>query len=271
MPKKVDSFYRLKWCLLLVCHNAFSQTEIYKSDFAFDDFKSDKLAGSIVITGDNVLFNASNQKVYSVDKKEGKINWKINEVTKSDIVPYLYNNTFFYGNYENGVSRAAEFNLSTGEKIKDLPFESLNTKPCFLNNIMYATIHADGGKFVAYNLDDNKVIWQKNIGFGAKIQPIYLKDKIIVNAEDDNWFEIGYDGDFLKIKSKRHIYLDATQIFIKNYKFLTHDGKEITSDFLKKNKLSNSDYQTKTNENHTFILTENQFLILGNNRKKYCS
>lgn len=268
MFKKINSFYLLKWCLLLVCSNVFSQTEIYRSNFAFDGFKPGGLSGSIIIAGDNVLFNAPNQKMYSIDKKEGKINWEIDAVTNSKTVPYPYNNTFFYEEYHNGVTRVVQFNSNTGGKIKDLPFTSLNTKPFFLNNIMYSTALADGGLLVAYNMDENKIVWQKNIGFGADVQPVYLKDKIIVNAEDDNWFEIGYDGNFLKTKSKKHIYLDTTQIFIKNYKFLTHDSKEITRDFLKKNKLSNADYQTKTNDTHTFVLSENQLLILGNNRKK---
>lgn len=268
MSKKVNRFCFIRWCLLLVCSNVFSQTIIYKSDFVFDDFKPSGFSGSIIMAGDNVLFNAYNQKVYSIAKKDGKINWEIDAVTNSDIIPYSYNNTFFYGKYHNGVSRVVQFNLNTGKKIKELPFTSLNTEPFFLNNIMYCTALADGGQLIAYNMNENKIIWQKNIGFGVDVQPIYLKEKIIANAEDDNWFEIGYDGNFLKTKSKKHIYLDTTQIFIKEYKFLTHDGKEITADFLKKNKLSNSDYQTKTDENHTAILTESQLLILGNNRKK---
>lgn len=268
MFKKADSFYLLKWCLLLVCSNVFSQAIIYKSDFAFDDFRPDGHSGSIIMAGENVLFNASNQKVYSIAKKDGKINWEIDAVTNSEIVPYPYNNTFFYGKHNNGVSRVVQFNLNTGEKIKDLPLTTLNTEPFFLDNIMYCTALADGGLSVAYNMDENKIIWQKNIGFGVDVKPVYLKDRIIVNAEDDNWFEIGYDGNFLKAKSKKHIYLDTTQVFVKNYKFLTHDGKEITAGFLKKNKLSDSDYQSKSIENHTAILTESQLLILGNNRKK---
>lgn len=132
---------------------------------------------------------------------------------------------------------------------------------------MYTTVLADGGRLVAYHLEENKIIWQKDIGFGVEAQPVYLKDKIIANAEDDNWFEIDYNGNFPKTKSKKYIYLDTTQFFIKEYKFLTHDGKEVNHEFLKKNKLANYDYLTKNSETNTFILTENQLLVLGNNRK----
>lgn len=171
MLKNYYTFFFLEWCLLLVCFNAFSQTEIYKSDFAFDDFKPSSHAGSIIISGENILFNSSNQKMYSINKKEGKINWEIKGVKKA-ISPYLYNNTFFYAHFENEVLRTAQFDMNTGQKIKDLPFESITTMPSFLNDIMYATVHFDGGKLIAYNVDENKIMWEQNIGFAAEIQPV---------------------------------------------------------------------------------------------------
>lgn len=268
MLKKIDSFYLLKYCLLLVVSNVFSQTEIYRSDFMFDVFKSDKIIGSMIVSNNSILLDAPDDTLYSIDKKEGKINWKITSSKKFKTVPYLFDTTFFYGNNEEGLSRVSQFDLNTGKKIKNLPFLSLKAKPNFFNNIMYCTALEDGGKLMAYDLEEDKIIWQKNIGFGTEIQPVYLKDKIIANAEDDNWFEIDYNGNFLNTKSKKQIYLDTTQFFIKEYKFLTHDGKEITYDFLNKNRLSNSEYKIKTTPDNTFILSEKQLLILGNNKKK---
>jgi outer membrane protein assembly factor BamB len=268
MREKTYSIYFLKWVFLLIFCNSFSQTEIWRSDFAFDNFKSDRIAGSMIILDGSILLDAPNDTLYSIDKKEGRVNWEIAGGKKFKTAPYLYDNTFFYGNNEQGLSRVSQFDLETGKKIKDLPFMSLKAKPFFLNNIMYSVALADGGRLVAYHLEENKIIWSKSIGFGVEAQPVYLNDKIIVNAEDDNWFEIDYNGNFLNTKSKKHTYLDTTKIFVKNYKFLTHDGKEITQDFLKENKFSNSDYQTKTSQVNTFILSEKQFLILGNNKKK---
>lgn len=252
----------------MVCFNAFSQAEIYKSDFVFDDFNLDQLSGFIINSGDNILFTASDHKVYSIDKKEKERNWEIYADSDTNSTLYLYHNTFFCSNYKNGVLKTTQYNLSTGEKIKELSIETINTKPYFLNNIMYCTVLADGGKLAAYDLDENKIVWKKNIGHGIEVEPVYLKDKITANAEDDNWFEIDYNGNFLKTKSKRHIYLDTTEIFVKNYKFLTHDNKEIDQDFLKKNKLNNAEYQIRTTEANTFLWSENQLLILGNNKKK---
>lgn len=90
MIKNYDTFFLLKWSLLLICCNAFSQTEIYKSNFVFDDFKQGTQAEHIIMVEENILFRSSNQKVYSIDKKEGEI-----KAVKSEITPYVCNNTFF--------------------------------------------------------------------------------------------------------------------------------------------------------------------------------
>jgi outer membrane protein assembly factor BamB len=268
MFKKQPIFHAIHYCLLLVCLNAFSQTEVYKSDLLFTDFQSKELSSSLLISGNKILFSANNYKIYAIDKDSFKPIWETYIAWKSNTPAYLYKDTFLYGHYENETTKVVQYDLNTGAKIKKLPFESIKPKPYFVNNIMYCTVLADGGKLVAYHLDENKIIWQKNIGHGIDFQPVYLKDKIIVNAEDDNWFEIDYNGNFLKTKSKSHTYIDSVTVFVKKYKFLTHDGKEITQDFLKKNKLSDSEYLIKTSDSHTFILTEKQLLVLENNRKK---
>ncbi|HEY6142538.1 MAG TPA: hypothetical protein VIV55_03795 [Flavobacterium sp.] len=226
------------------------------------------MSSSMIVSNENILFIASDYNLYSIQKKDGNINWQNYTGWKSNTPPIIYKNTFFYGKYENEVVRYTEYNLNTGEKVRELPLESINSKPYFVNNTMYCTGLLDGGKLLAYNLEENKIIWQKDIGHGINFQPVYSKDKIIANVEDDKWFEIDYNGNFLKTKSKIHTYMDTLKIFVKNYKFLTHDHKEITDDFLKKNKLSRWEYQTKTSEQNTFILTEKQLLVLANNKKK---
>lgn len=268
MFKKNFSFYPLHFCCLLACMNVFSQTEVYKSNFQFDDFQSEKLLGSLLIANNTILFNASNYKIHAIDKDNLKPTWETYVGRKSNSAPYLYNSTFFYTNYKNEITSCMQYDLATGEKIKKLPFESINSKPNFVNNIIYCTVLADGGKLLAYDLEENKIVWQKNIGHGVDSQPVYLKNKIIANAKDDNWFEIDYNGNFLKTKSKTQTHIDTTSFFVKNYKFLTHDGKEITQDFLNNSKIPYSDYKTKTNEQNTFILTDDQLLVLGNNKKK---
>lgn len=268
MIKKTFPFYLLNYCSLLVCINIFAQKEIYKSDFPILDFQSASLSESIAISGNTILFNTENYFIYAIDTDSLKTIWKTYVGTKSNSAPYVYKNSFLVKNLENGTTRTAQYNLATGEKIKALAFESINSKPYFVNNIMYCTVLADGGKLIAYNLEENKIIWEKNIGFGVDFQPVYSADKIIANAEEDNWFEIDYNGNFLYVKSKKHTFIDTTDFLVNKYKFLTHDGKEISKDFLRKNKISIEHYQTKPNHTNTFILSENQLLILGNHKKK---
>lgn len=171
------------------------------------------------------------------------------------------------GNFENERVSVSKFNLKTGDKTQDSPFESITTKPRFLNNILYGTVRADGGKMLAYQPDESKIIWQQDIGHGVVVQPVFLEDKIIANVEDDYWVELGYNEKLLNTKSKIHTYLDTEKIAVKKYKFLTHDDQAI-NDFLNKSKVSHSEYQTRTSATHTVILTENKRLVLGDHKKK---
>lgn len=266
MVKNIFSFYT--YCFLLIGINVLAQTEIYKTDFVFNDFQSKEIFGSLLVSGNKILFSASNYKIYAINKDQLKTIWETSTGRKSNSAPDVYKETFFSSNYKDGKTAMSQYDLNTGEIIKKLPFESTNSKPHFENNMMYATVLYDGGKLVAYNLNENKIIWQKNIGFGADVEPVYLKDKMIAKTENNNWFEIDYNGNFLKTKSKSHTYIDSAKIDVKKYQFLTHDGKEIPREFLKKNKISDSEYQIKKSDKHTFLLSENQLLILGDNRKK---
>lgn len=54
----------------------------------------------------------------------------------------------------------------------------------------------------------------------------------------------------------------------KNYEFLTHDSKEIDKDFLKKNKISDSDYLLEKSKKQTFILDEKHLTVLEKKGRK---
>lgn len=133
---------------------------------------------------------------------------------------------------------------------------------------MYATAFADVGKLVVYDLDKNKVIWQKNIGHGVEHNPVYESNNIIANSADGYWFEIDYKGKFISSKSKTNTYIDDEKVSAKSYEFLTHDGKEIDKDFLKKNKISDSDYVLEKSKNQTFILDEKHLTVLEKKGRK---
>ncbi|WDO12245.1 PQQ-binding-like beta-propeller repeat protein [Flavobacterium sp. WW92] len=260
--------YSLPYVLLLASTAAFSQTEIYKSNSVFKNFEATSLSASLVIAADKVLFNAADYKIYAIDKTSLQPVWEIYTGWKSNTPPYLHDAAFFYGNYEKGRTRVAQYDLNTGAKRKELPFESLQSEPYIANGRMYCTVLWDGGKLVAYDLQEDKTLWQKNIGHGAEVAPAYRPDRIIANAEDDNWFETDYSGNLLKGKARKHAYIDTVEVFVKEYKFLTHDGKEITPDFLRKNKIDPLEHQVKRTQSHTFILSEKQLLVLGTNKRK---
>lgn len=267
-------FYLLRYCLLLACMAVFPQTEIYKSEFKNSEAASpvrpmgsnQELPSSFVMSSDKILFN-TNYNLYAIDKTGLKLVWE-SYVGSSTTIPYVYGTTFFYSSYKNGMAKVVQYDLNTGAVMRELPFESIESKPYFANDVMYCTAIWDGGKLLAYRLKEDKIAWQKNIGHGADFEPVYLKDKIIANAEDDNWFETDYNGNVLKGKSKTRTFIDTVAVFVKHYQFLTHDGKEISSDFLRKNKIAPLEYQIKKSGTHTFILSETQLLVLGNNRKK---
>ena len=171
MLKKVDLLFLLKWCVLLISTPVFSQKVFYKSNFVWDDFKSQEITATITIANNSILFDAPNDTLYAIDKKERNIQWKIPSAKKCKTAPFLYNTSFFYGNNEEGLSRVSQFDLDTGKKIKDLPFLSLKSKPHFLNTMMYCTALADGGKLIAYNLEENKMGHINFMGIKQKVFP----------------------------------------------------------------------------------------------------
>jgi hypothetical protein len=80
MIKNTFCFYT--YCSFLVCLNIFSQVEIYKSDIVFEDFQSKELCSSLLVSGNTILFNGDNYKLYAINKgdlktiREIDIGWK---------------------------------------------------------------------------------------------------------------------------------------------------------------------------------------------------
>jgi hypothetical protein len=57
MVKNKLSFHLLHYCCLLVSLNLFSQTEIYKSDFQFENVQSKKKLDSLLAAKNKIIFN----------------------------------------------------------------------------------------------------------------------------------------------------------------------------------------------------------------------
>lgn len=244
-----------------------AQTQFYVSEIDFTQSELNNIKSSFVVSENNVILNAANYNLYSIRKQDGQINWQTYIGWKSNYPPYVYNQIIYYSSYENEKLSGTQFNLNNGEVIKKLLFESINTTPLIVNDLLYTTSLMDGGKLMAYNLKENTIRWQANIGHGVDAQPQYLKDRIIAKAEDDNWFEIDYQGNFLKTRSKMETYIDTNLVTVRKYLFLSHDQKEFKYDYLRKYKINTADYQTRITSHHTTILTDDQLLVFGNNKK----
>jgi hypothetical protein len=100
------------------------------------------------------------------------------------------------------------------------------------------------------------------VAHGVSNQPVYLKDKIIANAEEQNWFELDYNNKLLGTCDNPAGFVNDITC-VKNYMFLSHDGKEISEKLLNtyfNDAWSVEKYFTKDN---TFIMDSELLLILG--------
>uniref|UniRef100_UPI00286CA025 hypothetical protein n=1 Tax=Flavobacterium sp. TaxID=239 RepID=UPI00286CA025 len=186
---------------------------------------------------------------------------------KSNNAPIIYQTSLFASKHLSEYNdKCVQLNSKTGDTIQTLIIESINTQPIFKGNIMYCTAidTETGGIVLAYDLKKNAVVWKKFIAHGVDKQPYYLKDKIIANAEDDNWFELDYNGKLLDTtcKHKTNLFVEDIKC-VRNFKYLTHNQKELTS-------INFEDQEwlkIKYTKDHTLILGESKMLIINSKNK----
>lgn len=250
-----------------------AQTEFFHSKINFSENQLDNFYSSISMDSTQIYFNANDYKVYAYDKKTGILNWSYYAANKSNNAPKSYQNFVFIekhiSEYEN---KCVQLNSKTGDTIQTLLIESINTKPVFVENIMYFTgiDAAIGGAVIAYNLKKNNVIWEKFIAHGVDKQPYYLKDKIIANAEDDNWFELDYNGKLLDTtcEYKANLFVENIKC-VQNFVYLTHDNRGISQYFLQEHFDDYENLKVSSHSNYTFLLGYSKLIILKDNLKIY--
>ena len=266
MPLK---YFPLKFFTFFICANAFCQQEIFKSNFEFSTPESSSLVSSFTVSENEIIFNASDFSLYGIQKNNFKTLWKTYICWKTDLSPILQDGFIFHGYSEKGITNCYIFNLKTGEKLKKLPFGTFESEPFFDKNIVYGTALLEGGHILAYDLKEEKLLWRRFIAHGTRRNPYYIKDKIIANAEGDNWFEINYDGKLTDTGclEKASIYVDNIPC-VRNFRLLSHDKREITEDFLTKNKIESEEIIFKTTSKNTFVMTETNLLVLKDKTKK---
>jgi len=257
------------WVSLLYSNSARAQTEFFSTKINFPESELADFFSSISIDSTQVYFNANDYTVYAHDKTTGILNWSYYSGNKSDIaLKFNQNSVFVPKHFSEYYDRCVQLNSVTGDTIQTLKVESLATEPHFKDHLMFCTAVSPeiGGVVFAYDLIKNAIAWQKFIAHGISEQPYFVEDKIIVNAEGDNWFEMDYNGSLMDTTCQNKLQIGSTEICTRNFKYLAHNQKEITTAFLSKH-FNSADVKIKYSNDATFILGKNKILILDNSGK----
>jgi hypothetical protein len=256
---------------LLYSSATMAQTEFFNSKIKFSESQLKKFYSSFSIDSSQVYFNANDYYVHAYDKQTGILNWSYCLASKTNKSLIAYQNNLIVSKYSSEYGdKCVQFNAKTGDTIQTLVLQSINTKPIFKENVMYCTgiDGGYGGAVIAYDLKKNNIIWGKFIAHGVDRQPYYLKDKIIANAEEDNWFELDYNGKLLDTtcEYKANLFVEDIKC-VQNYIHRTHDNKGISQSFLLEYFIDYENLKVSSNDNHTFILGNAKLMILKDNHE----
>jgi hypothetical protein len=260
---------KLVFICFLYSSSTIAQTEFFNSNIKFSESQLDKFYSSFSIDSSQVYFNANDYYVHTYDKQTGVLNWSYRLANKTNTAPIAYRNNLIVSKYSSEYGdKSVQLNAKNGDTIQTLVLQSINTKPIFKENIMYCTgiDNGIGGAVIAYDLKKNNIIWGKFIAHGVDKQPYYLKDKIIANAEEDNWFELDYNGKMVDTtcEYKTNLFVEDIKC-VQNYIHRTHDNKGISQSFLQEYFGDYENLKVSTNNNHTFILGSSKLMIANDN------
>lgn len=260
--------------VILFSFSSFSQKIFFKSTQAFSEEQLNNFYSSIAIEGDLLLFNASDYKLYAYNKKDTSLLWIHDANYKSNIAPFVAGGVVWTNIHEDNSSATVLADAKTGRVQKKLPFGPLATRPVIKDGVLFGTAIYDAGRIIAYNIAKDTVTWSRFLAHGYSRQPYYFNDRILANAEADNWVELDYKGVLLDTicGKKPDIYITDIPC-VRNFTALTHDRKEI------KGKLAaevlDNDYMTTpnvlTSAKYTFCLAKGRLTILGDKLKRKAS
>ncbi len=241
----------------VICGNG--QKEFFRSKQIFTPGQLVDFYSSVTIHGDLLLFNANDYYLYAYNKNDGSLKWSCKTGYKTNIPVSVLDNFVYAGIFSDKIERTGQIDIRNGSLNKMLPFGPMATKPLLKNGILYTTATYNFGCIIAYDLNKDTVSWSRFIAHGLSRQPFYLKNKIMANAEDNNWVELGYDGALLDTNCavKADIYVHDIPC-IKVFSALSHDGMEI------KGKLAGEIFGTDHNGEPDIITTEDLTFILSN-------
>ena len=256
--------------LLFFTTAVYSQKEFFRSQQVFTKEQMNNFYSSVTIHDSLVIFNANDYQLHAYNKNNGSLKWSTETNYKSTVPVFIQDNIIYAGVSKKEVQKTAQFDLATGKLIKALPFGPLATKPFIQNGMLYGTAIYDYGCIVAYDLQKDTVTWSRFIAQGYSTQPYYLENKILANAEGNNWVELGYDGVLLDttcaVKASMFVEnIPCVKIFID----LSHDGREIKGK-LAEDILGNDVFgrpPVLTTENYTYVYYDDKLTILSGKLK----
>src|SRR3990170_2771190 len=257
--------------LLFVSTAGFSQKEFFRSQQVFTKEQLGDFYSSITIQDGLVLFNANDYYLYAYNKNDGSLKWSVETGYKTTIPVFVQDNIVYAGLSKKEIQQAAQFDLRNGKLIKTLPFGPLATKPFIKNGMLYGTAIYNYGCIIAYDQKKDTVSWSRFLAHGYSRPPYYQQNKIMANAEADNWVELDYDGVLLDTTCavKPDFFVEAIPC-VKKFTALSHDGLEIkaklSADIFGKDFIDQPDIITT--KNFTFVLYNDKLSILSGRLKK---
>ncbi len=271
MRSKISRSLLIVTTILFFASTAYSQKEFFRSRQVFKKELLDNFYSSVSIYNDLVLFNANDHYLYAYDKNDGTLKWSYETSYKSNIPVFVHDNIVYAGIYSDKEQRSAQLNLSNGNLLKVLPFGPLVTKPVVKNGTLYSTAIYNYGCIIAYDIKRDTVSWSRFVAHGYSRQPYYLKDKILANAEGNNWVELAYDGSLLDTtcKVKPSMFVEGIPC-VKNFNAFTHDQREIAGELADDilGEQFEQDPKIITATNVTYTLYEDKLTILGKKLKR---
>lgn len=251
--------------LVFFCSTAFAQTEVFRSKINFSPSDLNNFYSTVAVNENRVFFIANNYTLYAFDKKTNQLEWQSYAGYKSNQGPF-FDKGFIFKRILEG--KIMQLNAANADTLHTLKVEELLTQPFFKNEIMYcaAVSPGIGGAILAYDLKKNEIIWQKYIGHGVSFQPYFLKDKIVVNYEEQYWFEIDYNG--LAVNQSKKCYSkNKEQPFTERFCKIQYDVVNRYHQDLALKRIMTVDATYYYGDNETVVLKNNKLQIINNKNK----
>lgn len=260
--------------LLCATLSTFGQKVFFQSNHQFSESDLEDFYSSVAVYDSMVLFKANDYTMYAYNKHTGKEIWKYYLRYKSNTRAYVAGNYIWTNSGEVDGLRLD----ITGTNPKVLPF-SVYSEPMVKDNMVYLTGIYEAGNVLAYDLKADSIAWYKFIAHGCEIRPYYFNDRIVANAEGNNWIELNYDGSWKKeckppTQDDEMGENDFDEIEHCKIQFSTllHDGQPMKDRLTEDLALTNFDRADIVfAANKTFILDDGRFTIVGKNHKKLFS